>query len=175
MYLFINSLNRITSFQLNNACLLNDKFLTPSLFSCKSKKFMVWVRITFGLRPHVIRAETINIFLYCMNKQGVTNGIIYTNIYDGVGMIYLKIVFDNHRFIVAKFDLHVAKHVLPALDCKSPHCVALHISFVLCFLLQCSVSQKKYNTNSGYFCSTFATFPTALLKQHQLYLDIFCK
>ena len=38
---------------------------------------MFWVRITLGLRPRVIRTQNINIFSYCMNKQGVTNIIIH--------------------------------------------------------------------------------------------------
>ena len=33
---------------------------------------MVWVRITLGFQPRVIRTQTINIFSYCMNKQGIT-------------------------------------------------------------------------------------------------------
>ena len=37
---------------------------------------MVWVRITLGFQPRVIRTQTINIFSYCMNKQGITNNII---------------------------------------------------------------------------------------------------
>ena len=37
---------------------------------------MVWVRITLGFQPCVIRTQTINIFSYCMNKQGITNNII---------------------------------------------------------------------------------------------------
>ena len=36
---------------------------------------MVWVRITLGFQPRVIRTQTINIFSYCMNKQGITNSI----------------------------------------------------------------------------------------------------
>ena len=36
---------------------------------------MVWVRITRGFQPRVIRTQTINIFSYCMNKQGITNSI----------------------------------------------------------------------------------------------------
>ena len=37
---------------------------------------MVWVRITLGFQPRVIRTQTINIFSYCMNKQGITNSMI---------------------------------------------------------------------------------------------------
>ena len=37
---------------------------------------MVWVRITLGFQPRVIRTQTINIFSYCMNKQGITNNIV---------------------------------------------------------------------------------------------------
>ena len=36
---------------------------------------MVWVRITLGFQPCVIQTQTINIFSYCMNKQGITNNI----------------------------------------------------------------------------------------------------
>ena len=38
---------------------------------------MVWVRITLGFQPRVIRTQTINIFSYCMNKQGITNIMTY--------------------------------------------------------------------------------------------------
>ena len=37
---------------------------------------MVWVRITLGFQPRVIRTQTINIFSYCMNKQGITNSVL---------------------------------------------------------------------------------------------------
>ena len=37
---------------------------------------MVGCRITFGLRPHVIRHPTIDIFPYYVNKQGITNSIM---------------------------------------------------------------------------------------------------
>ena len=37
---------------------------------------MVGCRITFGLRPHVIRHPTIDIFPYYVNKQGITNNIL---------------------------------------------------------------------------------------------------
>ena len=36
---------------------------------------MVWVRITLGFQPRVIRTQTINIFSYCMNRQGITNSV----------------------------------------------------------------------------------------------------
>ena len=35
-------------------------------------------RITFGLWPHVIQHPSIGIFPYCVNKQGITNGIKYS-------------------------------------------------------------------------------------------------
>ena len=55
------------------------QFLVP-LFYCPwfhtiRKISMVGCRITFGLWPHVIRHPTIDIFPYCMNKQGITNNI----------------------------------------------------------------------------------------------------
>ena len=37
------------------------------------KILMVWVRITRGWKPSVIRTQTINIFVLHENKQGVTN------------------------------------------------------------------------------------------------------
>ena len=37
---------------------------------------MVWDRITLGFQPRVIRTQTINIFSYCMNKQGITYNLI---------------------------------------------------------------------------------------------------
>ena len=58
------------------SCLLNDKFVIPCLFHVIRKISMVGCRITFGLRPHVIRRPTIDIFPYYVNKQGITNSII---------------------------------------------------------------------------------------------------
>ena len=57
------------------SCLLNDKFVIPCLFHVIRKISMVGCRITFGLRPHVIRRPTIDIFPYYVNKQGITNNI----------------------------------------------------------------------------------------------------
>ena len=42
---------------------------------------MVWVCITLGFQPRVIRTQTINIFSYCMNKQGITNSIAFVFAY----------------------------------------------------------------------------------------------
>ena len=36
---------------------------------------MVGCCITFGFQPHVIQHPTIDIFPYCMNKQGITNSM----------------------------------------------------------------------------------------------------
>ena len=36
---------------------------------------MVGVRITLSFQPRVIWTQTINIFSYCMNKQGITNSV----------------------------------------------------------------------------------------------------
>ena len=58
------------------SCLLNDKFVIPCLFHVIRKISMVGCRITFGLRPHVIRHPTIDIFPYYVNKRGITNIII---------------------------------------------------------------------------------------------------
>ena len=55
------------------SCILNDKFVIPCLFHAIRKISMVGCRITFGLRPHVIRHPTIDIFPYYVNKQGITN------------------------------------------------------------------------------------------------------
>ena len=57
------------------SCLLNDKFVIPCLFHVIRTISMVGCRITFGLRPHVIRHPTIDIFPYYVNKQGITNTI----------------------------------------------------------------------------------------------------
>ena len=45
----------------------------PLFVLMQYEQLMVWVRITLGFQPHVIRTQTINMFLYCMNKQGITN------------------------------------------------------------------------------------------------------
>ena len=58
------------------SCLLNDKFVIPCLFHVIRKISMVGCRITFGLRPHVIRHPTVDIFPYYVNKQGITNSVI---------------------------------------------------------------------------------------------------
>ena len=64
------------------SCLLNDKFVIPCLFHAIRKISMVGCRITFGLRPHVIRQSTIDIFPYYVNKQGITNSIESLNIQE---------------------------------------------------------------------------------------------
>ena len=60
------------------SCLLNDKFVITCscLFHVIRKISMVGYCITFGLRPHVIRHPTIDIFPSYVNKQGITNIII---------------------------------------------------------------------------------------------------
>ena len=50
--------------------------LPPVCSHAIRKILLVWVRITLGFQPRVIRTQTINIFSYCMNKQGITNNII---------------------------------------------------------------------------------------------------
>ena len=57
------------------SCLLNDKFVIPCLFHAIRKISMVGYCITFGLRPHVIRHPTIDIFPYYVNKQVIANDI----------------------------------------------------------------------------------------------------
>ena len=54
--------------EINNACLLNDKFVTTCSYAMQFEKVMFWVRITFGLQPHMSPNETIDIFLYCINN-----------------------------------------------------------------------------------------------------------
>ena len=40
-------------------------------------------RITFGLRPNVIQHPSIGIFPYCLNKQGITNNILFWTVFPG--------------------------------------------------------------------------------------------
>ena len=50
--------------------------LPPVCSHAIRKILLVWVRITLGFQPRVIRTQTINIFSYCMNKQGITNNVL---------------------------------------------------------------------------------------------------
>ena len=73
------------------SCLLNDKFVIPCLFHVIRKISMVGCRITFGLRPHVIRRPTIDIFPYYVNKQGITNKVIHQqpcSLFDSLNYFY---------------------------------------------------------------------------------------
>ena len=60
---------------------------------------MVLVRITLGFQPRVIRTQTINIFSYCMNKQGITNSVLQ-EVYIYVSYIDSDNSIQNH-FVAA--------------------------------------------------------------------------
>ena len=75
------------------SCLLNDKFVIPCLFHVIRKISMVGCRITFGLRPHVIRHPTIDIFPYYVNKQGITNNTLSLQCMQEFDCIFLYIAF----------------------------------------------------------------------------------
>ena len=55
--------------------MINSLGPIPCLFHAIRKISMVGCRITCGLRPHVIRHPTIDIFPYYVNKQGITNSV----------------------------------------------------------------------------------------------------
>ena len=92
------------------SCLLNDKFVIPCLFHVIRKISMVGCRITFGLRPHVIRHPTIDIFPYYVNKQGITNNIPYPyilhNICSPTQYSIFNAIFHIHIFHIKK--LHIS-------------------------------------------------------------------
>ena len=98
------------------SCLLNDKFVIPCLFHVIRKISMVGCRITFGLRPHVIRHPTIDIFPYYVNKQGITNSLHH---YCDVPSIWnLEFIFSERGILTnelksftnifsIKFDIYI--------------------------------------------------------------------
>ena len=66
---------------------------------------MVWVRITLGFQPRVIRTQTINIFSYCMNKQGITNSIISVSTTVEVTKYCIAIKSSDSNFAIHFLDL----------------------------------------------------------------------
>ena len=138
---------------------------------------MVWVRITLGFQPRVIRTQTINIFSYCMNKQGITNNIIPYYHFISYHFIPYHIisyhVISYHIISYHIISYHIISyhiisyhepfyyhaffyHMTPALQCITYIHEYTSVLFVLSLLsLHCVLSYPYLSNNTTFIITSY--------------------
>ena len=112
---------------------------------------MVWVRITLGFQPRVIRTQTINIFSYCMNKQGITNNMIYDMKWYNIwyNMIWCDKIWYDIWHDMIWYDMICHLHIRQCLLIGGPHLEPsnelrsiLKLSFIVCVRPTCWLESR---------------------------------
>ena len=158
------------------SCLLNDKFVIPCLFHVIRKISMVGCRITFGLRPHVIRHPTIDIFPYYVNKQGITNSIRLMPTFSRQNPSVLEDLYQETIIVHSQVFWKTCtkkQSLCIATDCLSPPCLTNSffdlfwkngILSVLSEVAMMSVQSVGFKNNFKLFNNTHVFEPNILEK-----------